>query len=525
MITKYNIGITLILSLSIVGGILNSHIINDGYHWGFIYSNSTDFLYGKKPYEDIFLEYGFLQNLINVFLIKIFGDKIIIIQYFIILIYASSLFFIYLIIQQITNNIKISFFSILLIFILYPWPTVPWPTFISFFFSILFIFFYLKNKIIYSYLSGFALFFAYLSYTTLFNIIIFFYIIYLIFIFSLTKYLNYKSNHKFNINFFITFIFLLSIFIYYLIINNIFLEWLSFQKIPFIVKENFNYSYITLIKDYFYFLFIYPILNIIYEPQWVFYSFFFISNIFCFFCFFQKKSNEYKKLNLKLLNIFIFIFLLNILGQTKTLLYFSCSISLAIICFAYLFDTLNKKDNKFIISSLLVLLSIYCVFNYNMHYSKHAQSRSGSLKNLYNNNLISSNNIEYFKNFKWDKNYFDFLFKVEKKINSINKNCNKIAGVNLTHDTFLYLLLKKNTIQKIPFYLTGSKYQFNEIFDPFLFSKVQNYIDNNNIIILSHKNSEKQLNFNKNYSFTKLKRITTKIIDDEYIIFYPKKCD
>ena len=70
---KTSLSIYLIIILSIIGGIWNAQYINDGYHWGFIFSNSIEFLNGKKPFEEIFIEYGFLHILINSFIISIFG--------------------------------------------------------------------------------------------------------------------------------------------------------------------------------------------------------------------------------------------------------------------------------------------------------------------------------------------------------------------------------------------------------------------------------------------------------------------
>ena len=278
---------------------------------GIYFSNSLDLVYGKKPYSEIFLEYGFLQHIINFVIIKLFGQKIFIIQVFAILIYAFSLYFLNKIILLITNDKKISFYSILIIFLLYPWPTSPWPNFLAFFFINTFIYFYLKDNILNSYLAGISIFLAYISYTTLFNFIIFFYVLSVFSLFLNNLYKS-KSNLKFNKNILIIFSILLIFFFLYLISNNLFYEWVNYQKIPFLVKSTFEYSFFDLFVDYAYFLFLNPIFKFVHEPQWLIYSTLFLFNLisifFLFFKLYKKKINNFET---KLLSIFLLIFLMN----------------------------------------------------------------------------------------------------------------------------------------------------------------------------------------------------------------------
>ena len=49
--------------ISFIGGMWQGQYTNDGYHWGFIFSNALDFLDGKLPYKEIFIQYGFVTNL------------------------------------------------------------------------------------------------------------------------------------------------------------------------------------------------------------------------------------------------------------------------------------------------------------------------------------------------------------------------------------------------------------------------------------------------------------------------------
>jgi hypothetical protein len=525
MISKYFVAIILVCLVSLIGGTINAQYIKDGYHWGFIFSHSFDLLRGKEPYIEIFLEYGFLQVLVNSLLIKIFGEYVFLIQVFIVFIYSISLFIIFKIILLLTGKTKLSFLSVLVIFLLYPWPTSPWPIYYSFFFSLIFIYFYLKESLKYSIIAGIALFSAYLSYTTLFNFIIFFLVLSVVLQYFLFKKLHTEIYKKHLYFIFLTFFLLFFIFIIYLFLNNFLFEWIKFQKIPFLVKESLEYRFIDLIIQYINFIFIMPYVNMVNEPQWMIYSLLFISNIWLILLILKNKiSKFYYQNKLKLLTVCIFIFLLNFMGQVQNLMYISCSISAAIICFALFFNNIKANENKFIINTIMIFLTIFSVFNYEMKFSEYADSRDKSVKFLSTSSILTEGDINYYKYFKWDKGYWDFLNIFLNKIYSINKKCEYIKGVNLTDDVYLYLLINNETIQRIPFYLNESDFKFNRIFDSELINKIQYHIDRENIFVITHKNNDKDLNFSSKYSFQDIGIKSNKIIDDRFRIIYPKKC-
>ena len=170
MISKYNLIIIFLCLCSFIGGIWNIIYINDGYHWGYIFSQSIDHLNGKTPYKDIFVEYGILQLLFNSFIIKIFGPKVIYIQVLTNIFYTISLYYLSRIIFLITNDEKLALLGFSIVVIVYPWPDNPWPIFFSYFFSILFIYNYLKESKKNYIFSGIYLCFAYLSFTVLYRL-------------------------------------------------------------------------------------------------------------------------------------------------------------------------------------------------------------------------------------------------------------------------------------------------------------------------------------------------------------------
>ena len=106
----------------------------------------------------------------------------------------------------------------------------------------------------------------------------------------------------------------------YLILNNILFEWMIYQKIPFLIKDSFNYSFIDLINEYIYFIFFNPIFNLVHEPQWLVYSILFIFNIISGYILLLKYL--LKKLQLKKLKFFLLyylFFLLTFLLKLKRL--------------------------------------------------------------------------------------------------------------------------------------------------------------------------------------------------------------
>ena len=189
LFSKKNIYYTLLIFpiISFLGGLWQGQYINDGYHWGLIFSNALDFLDGKLPYKEIYIEYGFVTTLIHALILTIFNKNIFSLIAITSLFYSLSIYLIGILTYKFTLNKYYSFFATFIIFMIYPWPTSPWPNFISFFFIMVFCLFYLCNKKIYFILSGFFLALAYLSYTLIYNYIIISFLLILIFLLFFLK--------------------------------------------------------------------------------------------------------------------------------------------------------------------------------------------------------------------------------------------------------------------------------------------------------------------------------------------------
>ena len=238
-LNKKNIIFYIIPILSLIGGLWQNQYIYDGYHWGFILTNAIELINGKIPYKEIFLEYGIVSVIANSITLIIFDKNVYSIIALTCLLYSITL----LVISQLTYKItKSRFYSILavvIIFVLYPWPTTPWPNFYSFFFTVMFCNFFIKKKKKYHIFSGISLALAYLSLTTVYNLIIgLFFLSVIVTYFLLRKIINKKEIEKIYYTLF-SFIIFIGIFAIYLYLNDLISIWASYQTLPFIFNGIF----------------------------------------------------------------------------------------------------------------------------------------------------------------------------------------------------------------------------------------------------------------------------------------------
>ena len=248
--------------ISIIGGIWQGQFTNDGYHWGFIFSNALELLNGKKPFEEIFIQYGLGTTLIHSFVLFLFDKNIFSLVVFTSLIYAISLYLIGNITYKLTNNFFYSLFSSFSIFLIYPWPTSPWPNFISFFFIVLFYRLYISGNSKKNFISGILLGMSYFSLTIIYNFVILLFLTSLLILFYFFKkqYFNFIKKNFYMMGGFFLIIFL---FLIYLIYSNLFETWFLYQKIPFILSSHYNISLVDKFLEYLSFLYIQVNLNLI----------------------------------------------------------------------------------------------------------------------------------------------------------------------------------------------------------------------------------------------------------------------
>ena len=525
ILRKLKISLLLISILTFVGGLWHNQYIYDSYHWGFIFSNALELMNGKEPYSEIFLEYGFLTVYINALTLKIFDSNIYSLIGLTCFIYALSLYYIGNIIYKLTENYIYSIFLVLIIFLLYPWPTTPWPNFFSFFFTILFFYYCLGNKNIHYIFSGAFLALAYLCTTTVYNLVlIFFSILLIIFI----KRIKNKRKIKKII---ISFLFFLGIFFVYLFLNKKLNIWLDYQTIPFLVESAFtkegNNTY-QLLYRYFYFVTIYPIKNFILEPQWSIYVIFFYSNIIIIisyiFNFLKKESIKYFD---EILVINIFIFSLNIYAQVLGIEKLATTLALGSISFALLLSYIKSNENKFIIIFSIFFITIYSlVFNFNLENSKISGLRTVHLKDLKERDIkIKKKNIIYFSSQLWNEENWTVIDKITNIQKNISHKCKTQYGLNLTTNTYFHSIISAEKKQLIPWYEKKIE-PIIELIDPNWKKNIQNEIDKNNIFIISKDNNIKLFNLKSYEEPIKINDYSTKNEVNKKVIYiyFPKNC-
>ena len=143
----------LILSASLFS-IFFYQYVYDGHHHGLMFSNAVDLIDLKKPYKEIFIQYGLLTTIIHALSLQIFGKFIFSLHIVTTIFYAFSLFFIFLIIKKITNE-KYALMAIFAVVANHAIPALPWSNYIAFFFITLGILFFVYKNIHSYYLTGF----------------------------------------------------------------------------------------------------------------------------------------------------------------------------------------------------------------------------------------------------------------------------------------------------------------------------------------------------------------------------------
>ena len=519
---KFNLFSILIIIFTLFLGIKHSQFINDGYHWGFIFANSLDFNTGKTPYSEIFLEYGILQVIINSIIFEVFGKKLIYIQIFILFSYSLGVYIVGSTIYQLTKSNFYKFLSIFIILSLYPWPVQPWPNFLVFLFSSLFIYFYLKNNLLSYAYSGFFLSLSYLSYTTLSNIYIGVFFLFIINC-KIIRLLCFKEKffEKSDITWVIFFVIIISYILYIILFVDLNI-WILYQKIPFVISESLDNSKYLIIKNYIYYVFIHPFESFLFEPQFLLHSIFLITNIIYIpFYIFTKDLNK----NKNFLTILVFIFCINIFSLSTNYDYTATSAVFGIITLFYLIDKIYLPETRLIVIFYLIFISFFSILNVKMGYSKFSEGRYLKFKDIpYKFNKRVSQ-ISLFDQNIWDEKYQDFLESLNTKINTLKSKCPNIYGVNYTDDSNIYNLLYNFSFQKIPFKLKDKTYNFHEIFDSKLEFKINEQIQKGNIFIISEKNIDKNIKYNEKYKNVNYLFDNKKTIKKIYKVSYPKKCN
>ncbi len=458
-----------------------SHIYDGGHH-GSIFLNALEILNGKVPYKEIFLQYGYLNALINSISIYFFNHDIIAIYFNTSLFYFLSIFFLALTSKSFTNIYGYIITLIILLFN-HPLPEYPWPNYSAFFFLVLafYIFKIDNNKSLFS--AGFFMalsclcrenfYYFIIPSLVLFNIIIFFYI---------------KDKNK-NIFLSLGFILPVCIFFIYLIFNGVFFDWFYFQKLPYLYLDRYEAGFIELFIKFILFFLTDVIFNIINQPQYLAIFIILLFNLFILIEeFFIRKQP-----NIKILFISIICLSSSIVSVNYELfrLYTSVSIGLPLILYRLGLSKIDEKNIIFLF--VLLFVSLYSIFYF-------PNGNVNFFKKINFDNSFSNKKFKYFKNQKWENNKWDFVNKIRDIDAKIKNNCDIEYVLNLTPDAFVLAISDLKRIQLSHIFNEHLGRDFAILLQNDFQEKVSNEILNNNIYIYSMENNIEILKSNlENY--------------------------
>lgn len=123
-------------TISAVFSVLEAKWNIDPHHWGFIYVNAADWLNGRVPYREIFIQYGPLSTWVHALSLKLFGNNVVSIGIMTGIFYALSIYLCYLLWQKIMDK-WLSCVATVLMFLIHPYIIYPWPNYISYTFLLL----------------------------------------------------------------------------------------------------------------------------------------------------------------------------------------------------------------------------------------------------------------------------------------------------------------------------------------------------------------------------------------------------
>ena len=486
----------------------------DGHHLGLLYSNALDFISGKIPYKEIFLQYGFLTTLIHSLILIIFDNKLFFISVSGAFFYSLSILLISLSIKKLINS-NYSLISTVLILFNHPIPLLPWSNYIVFFFITLSIFLITKKKI------NFFLLGLFLSLAVLSRQEIIIPIIASFLIFCLINLRNLKKIYTYYFyKLFLGFSMPIICFFIYLLYFEIFSYWKSYLTIPNFYLEFLKTNMFDLIINFIIYFSTKSFFNFIITPQ-----FFLISIILIFnSILIAIKIFNKKKIPDNILYISILSILLSSVSLQIEIFRSYTAVVIGIIPLLYFLEKITNKNLKSNLYKVLILPSIFAIIFY----------PTGNNSTLKKNYLENSSTILLNKN-------FNFYTWPQNKINSINLitkiliNCDVEYLDNLTFDSLYSTIGNFNRIRMLPYKSSSSKHNnlddyIDAIKNPEVnfMKKINLEIQKENIILLVNKNNHIYKNYRiqptNYYSVIKIDESFNKSKPMFLNIFVPNKC-
>ena len=486
----------------------------DGHHIGLVYSNAIDFINGRLPYKEIFIQYGFLTTLIHSLILAIFENKVFFISFFNVFFYMVGV----LLISKSVNNLidqKYALLSSIIILFNHPIPWLPWSNYLAFFFISVSLYF-LTNKEKNFFFISFFISLSILCRQDLLTPIlissIFFFIIYII-----------GKNRVISKNFFsliLGFLLPILLFFIYLFLTDLLEYWLKYIIIPKYYLEIYDTSIIYLISNFIIYFSTESFFNFIYKPQHLIISIILIFNsILIFLKIFNK---------IKIQNNILFIVLLSTFLSSSSLkielFRLFTSVIIGLIPLLYFISKISNKELKHNLRLLVILPAIYCFVFYPM-------GNNDQFKKLVFNNsktIIKNHKFDYYK---WQDNQVNTINLISK----LYDKCNVEYLENLTFDTLLSTVNDYDRIRLLPFekaYIKNSNFHINidkiKNANNNFIDLINNEIDKQNIILLVSENNNvyKDDKIKVSSFYNKIEFNQSDIIGKPKIlrIYLPSKC-
>jgi len=527
---KFLLGSFFLILIGIFHSISTYIYVYDGHHHGFILSNALDLIAGKEPYKEISIQYGILTTLLHSIIIKIFGNNILSINIFTVLIYYLGIIFLALTVNKYTNNFY-AFLTILVVIFHHPIPWLPWSNYLAFFFLTIAIFILNNKKIKFQYIAG-----IFIGLTCLARENYFIFLLpVLLCMFLIPIFFKEKKESFFKRALIITTGFLspILIFLIYLSFNKLFYYWSSYLVLPFIYAESIHdISIFGLIKNFIVFFLSSSFFKFITEPQYLLISLILIINtLFIFYELFVSRSS--KQLNLIIISI-ICIFS-SIVSINHELFRLYTSVVIGLVSLLTLVYRLGDSQIRNFSIIFLIFISIFSITFY-------PQGNNKAFKNLNKEDSEEVKDLPSFKFQRWEKEKILALQKINVLQKKIKENCTVEYMANFTFDAFyisisdfknIYIvpMIRKDSFSKttthdhlaIHNHWVKTIYQSKSFYDI-----VSNEILKKNIVLLIDQNNYyiegKKLDLKNGYNEKEI--ILNKKSEKPNILrfYYPKNC-
>ena len=487
----------------------------DGHHIGLIYSNSLDFINGKKPYKEIFIQYGILTTIINSLILTVFDNKIFFINFFNSIFYSLGILIISKTIKNLTN-LNLSFLATTIILFNHPIPWLPWPNYIAFFFISIGMYLISINR------KNFFLIGIFFGLSILCRQELFIPIVISLVMYGIINFF-FKIPFKFKkiILFIMGFTFPLFVFLIYLILSGLINYWIAYLQLPAIYLETYDTNLVNLILNFVIFFSTESFFSFIIFPQYFVISIILIFNTIILFLFLFKKI----KINKEILFILIVGILSSALALKIELFRLYTSVIFGLIPLLYFIDKIRNKDLRKKMFLSLFLPSIFSICFYPM-------GNNDLFKNI---NFVSSN-------LKVENEKFNYTVIPEQKIkiinliNNLSNKCDVTYLENLTWDTIYSTITNNNRIRVMPYaHFKKSNYKQVDLIENIknpnssFINLINREIKRSNIILLITNNNNyyknDKLEIGSNYKMIEIDETNIRGRPQILRIYYPTKCN